>query len=263
MGLTIRWTIGDVSPRGFDALAVSIAGARGVFGPRARYAVCVTTIYLKSARARVGTMADLVEWHDCTGEMPSWMAAYLDGNMAEGVAWKFATIRLPCDGHVLSLDNDLILWRIPSAVRDWLEDGDSLLIAEDVRACHGQFAEFCPKEPRNSGMVGVPAHFDIEPKLRALLARAGVRLSSETDEQGLQVSLVTSEKHRVVSVSEVSISGYFRPHLLELGSCGAHFVGVNGKHLSFAHQFWDGKKAEIEERVAGTALAVLSTPKSG
>jgi hypothetical protein len=250
MSLAIRWTIGDVSSRGFDALALSINGARTVFGPSARYVVCVNTIHPDSVQDRVGRMADYVEWHDSTGEIPQWLEGHLDANMAEGVAWKFAPVRLFPESHVLSLDNDVILWCLPAGIREWLDDGDSLLIAEDVRACHGQFARFCPEEPRNSGIVGFPPCYDVETKLRSLLDQAGVCLSSETDEQGLQVALVTSEKHRVVTVREVSISGYFRPHLLELGSCGAHFVGVNGKHLPFAHEFWDGKKAEIEQRFA-------------
>jgi hypothetical protein len=71
--------------------------------------------------------------------------------------------------------------------------------------------------------------------------------------------MITSAPHRVVSTEEVSISGYFRPHLLELGSCGAHFVGVNTKRSSsawqgrtleqYAHEFWRGKSAQVEERV--------------
>ncbi|MCU1336305.1 MAG: hypothetical protein JWO19_1886 [Bryobacterales bacterium] len=263
MALTIRWTIGDVSSRGFDALGLSIAGARAVFGPRQRYVVCVNTIDPESARARLGRLANYVEWHDSTGEIPPWIVSRLDPNMAEGVAWKFAPVPVVPESHVLSLDNDVILWRLPSAIREWLTDGDSLLIAEDVWACHGQFARFCPDEPRNSGIVGFPPYFDAETKLRALLDEAGVCLSSETDEQGLQVALVTSEKHRVVTVSEVSICGYFRPHLLELGSCGAHFVGVNGKHLHFAHEFWDGKRAEVEQQLGLSIRQVdeLNTPR--
>jgi hypothetical protein len=254
MSLTIRWTVGDVSSRGFDALALSIAGARTVFGPSARYVVCVNTIHPDAAQARVGAMANHVEWHDSTGEIPPWLGRYLDANMAQGVAWKFAPVRLFPESHVLALDNDVILWRLPTGIREWLDDRDSLLIAEDVWACHGQFARFCPKEPRNSGIVGFPPHYDVETKLRSFLDEEGVCLSSETDEQGLQVAVVTSEKHRVVSVGEVSICGRFHPHLLELGSCGAHFVGINVKHLAFAHEFWDGRKAEIEQRLAQYSL---------
>jgi hypothetical protein len=197
-------------------------------------------------------VAKCVDWHDSTGEVPSWLSPYLDANMAEGVAWKFAPPRLFPERHVLSLDNDVILWCMPPAIRDWLQDTDALLIAEDVLACYGQFAHHCPKEPRNSGIVGIPPHYDRGFHLRALLGEAGVRLSSEADEQGLQVALVTSRKHRVVSVREVAICGYFRPHLLELGSCGAHFVGVNVKQYPVAHAFWDGMKAEVRQRLSQT-----------
>ncbi|MCU1259668.1 MAG: hypothetical protein JWO80_2553 [Bryobacterales bacterium] len=259
MTLAIRWTVGDVSSRGFDALALSIAGARTIFGPSAHYIVCVNTIDPHAARARVGRMADYVEWHDSSDEIPPWLEPHLHANMAEGVAWKFAPVGLFSERHVLSLDNDVILWRLPAGIRNWLDDGDSLLIAEDVLACYGQFASFCPDEPRNSGIVGFPPHYDVEVKLRALLDAASVRLSSETDEQGLQVALVTSEKHHVVSGDEVSICGYYRPHMLGVGSCGAHFVGLNVKHLPITHGFWDGKKAEVEQRVADANPAETRT----
>jgi hypothetical protein len=249
MNLAVRWTIGDVSSRGFELLALSIAGARKIFGPHATYIVCVNTIGVGCAQARIGPIAKYVDWHDSTGEIPEWLGPHLDANMAEGVAWKFAPPHLFPDRHVLLLDNDVVLWCMPPTISDWLQDTDALLIAEDVLACHGKFAHLCPKEPRNSGIVGIPPHYDRGFHLRALLVEAGVRLSSETDEQGLQVALVTSMKHRVVRLSEVTICGYFRPHLPELGSCGAHFVGVNVKQHPVAHGFWDGMKADVEHRV--------------
>jgi len=79
--------------------------------------------------------------------------------------------KLSAEDHVLSVDNDVILWRLPAAVRDWLEDDGSLLIAEDVRACHGKFARFCPEAPRNSGMIGFPPGFHTEGKLRFSLSK--------------------------------------------------------------------------------------------
>jgi hypothetical protein len=250
MSIVIRWTVGDVSLRGFDALGFSIRGARNVFGESARYVVCVNTVPVDIARQRVGAVASQVEWFDRTSHFPEWLFEWLDDGLAEGVAWKFAALRLCGEHHVLSLDNDVILWRMPPSVRAWLEDGDSLLIAEDVRACHGEFARFCPPEPRNSGIIGLPPFFDPEPVLRHLLETAGTRLSSETDEQGLHVALVTSGKHRVVPLNEVSVSGYFRPHMLELGSCGAHFVGVNVNNYVYAERFWDGCKSEVAQRVS-------------
>jgi hypothetical protein len=255
MGLVIRWTVGDVSPEGFDALALSIRGARNIFGDSASYIVCVNTTPVDDARRRVGSAADQVEWFDSTHHFPQWLLPHVDAGLAQGVAWKFAAVAAAAGDHVLSLDNDLILWRKPPSVAAWLNDRDSLLIAEDVRACYGQFAHLCPPEPRNSGMVGLPPFFGMETHVRGMLERTGVRLSAETDEQGLQVALVTSRRHRVVSLREVSISGYFRPHMLELGSCGAHFVGVNVRDNEPARGFWYGCRPEVERRLRQASRA--------
>jgi hypothetical protein len=45
----VRWTIGDVSPQGFEALRLSVLGARKVFGPRASYAICMNSVPLAAA----------------------------------------------------------------------------------------------------------------------------------------------------------------------------------------------------------------------
>jgi hypothetical protein len=266
--LGIRWTIGDVSQRGFEALRLSILGARNVFGPAADYVVCVNTVSVRTVKERVGRAARLVDWRDATHQIPLWLSHHLDSGMAEGVAWKLAPVRLFEDRHSLELDNDVILWRMPDSIRAWLDEGDSLLIAEDVVPAYGQFAPFCGPAPRNSGIRGFPPGFDAEAKLRAILETAGVRLCSELDEQGLQVALAVSEQHRAVTLDEVSICGYFRPHQLQLGSSGAHFVGVNAKKLAYewngrsgeqyAHSFWDWTKPAVVEK-----LGILSaTPPS-
>lgn len=154
--LTIRWTLGAVSDYGLDALAFSIQGARSAFGPSAHYVVCVNRISLAHARLSLGAVARQVEWRDSNGDLPGWLKPCLDDGMAEGVAWKFAPPRLSLEDYVLTLDNDVILWRMPSAIEQWLADGDSLLIAEDVLACYGQFSRFCPEAARNSGIIGLP-----------------------------------------------------------------------------------------------------------
>jgi hypothetical protein len=259
MKLTVQWTVGDVSSRGFETLALSIFGAQTVFGAAARYVVCVNTLDLETARERVGPVARLAEWHDSSHDLPDWILPYLDARMAEGVAWKFAPLRRLPDTCTLSLDNDVVLWNMPDSIRRWLDDGDSLLIAEDVKACFGQFAPWCPPVPRNSGVRGYPPRFDAEARFHALLRSAGKKLCSETDEQGLAVALACSEKHVVVPLREVSVSGYFRPHLLELGTCGAHFVGINckggrgvwdGRPIEeFIHHYWDGKRAAVRRNL--------------
>lgn len=260
MRIGVRWTVGDVSSHGYETLALSIAGATKTFGPDARYVVCVNSVGVETARQRVGPVSDSVEWVDATSLVPAWLAKYAGPGMAEGVAWKFAPVELFADGPSLALDNDVILWSVPDSVRQWYEDGDSFLIAEDVSAHHGQFAAWCAAEPRNSGIRGVPGGFDVDRAIRDLLDRSGVILESETDEQGLQAALVTSRKHRLVRLDEVTICGYFRPHRLELGSCGAHFVGVNSRHLpwewqgrngvEWIHSFWQYMEPQVHARIS-------------
>lgn len=238
----VRWTVGDVSRYGFDALRLSIWGARRVFGDRAAYAVCVNSVSADEARARTGDVPEGVRWRTVRwSALPDVVAAHLDPAMAEGAGWKLAPPRLYADRHELALDNDCILWEMPAAVARWLALGDACLIAEDVRAGFGKFAHLCGEAPRNGGIRGTPPGYDLEAALRAVLARHPVTLASELDEQGLQVAAVSlGGAPCVVSVDDVTICSPFWPHRPELGRCGAHFVGLNARELPWEQ---DGRPA--------------------
>ncbi len=228
--LGIRWTIGAVSDRGFEALQLSIWGAWRLFGPGARYTVCVNSLPLKTVRQRVGTVPENVSWLMSDGRLPPFLSAHLDGGLAEGVAWKFAPLRLFPDRYELSLDNDCILWDMPEAIGAWLsgEDGRACILAEDVAPAFGQFAPLCGAAPRNTGIRGLPPFFDLGTALRKTLAACPARLVSELDEQGLQVAALSRARPPlVVTLGEVAICSPFPPHMQGLGSCGAHFVGLN------------------------------------
>ncbi len=231
--LAIRWTVGDVSDRGFEALRLSIRGAFSIYGDAARYAVCVNGMGPDEARRRTGGIpAEAgVDWVDVRGRLPALLLRHLDAGMAEGVGWKLAPLRLFPHDHELSLDNDCILWAEPAAVRAWRQCDDAVVLAEDVEACFGQFAGRCPPAPRNSGMRGLPPGLDLEAALYSELLPETV-LRSELDEQGLQVAALSRGRNPwVVSRAEVSICSPFWPRQPELGSCGAHFVGLNARHL--------------------------------
>ncbi|MCC6558252.1 MAG: hypothetical protein IT372_35360 [Polyangiaceae bacterium] len=227
MRLGIRWTIGDVSQRGFEALRLSAWGAYRLFGAEAAYAVCVNTLPLEEARARAGDLPPPVAWLPAPRELPDVLRPHVDASMAEGVAWKLIPLQIFPDRHELALDNDVILWAIPPAVRAWLDDPDpsACLLAEDVRPCFGRFAPFCPSSPRNSGLRGLPPRFDLESRLRRVLERSRAPLTSELDEQGLQVAALPAA--HVVPTADVAICSPFPPHQPHLGRCGAHFVGQN------------------------------------
>jgi|GraSoiStandDraft_57_1057295.scaffolds.fasta_scaffold267964_1 hypothetical protein len=235
--LGVRWTMGDVSERGFEALHLSVWGAWKLFGPQAAYAICCNSLPLDQARAHTGLLPEGVIWHDATAEFPDFLKAHFDAGLAEGAGWKFAPLRFFPDRYELALDNDCILWAMPAALRHWLEAGDPHLgvVAEDVVAYFGQFAPLCGPEPRNGGLRGLPPGFDLEAALREVLAEYPVVLTSELDEQGLQMAaLLRACRPLVVSVDEVTICSPFPPHLPYLGRCGAHFCGLNAKQLPWS-----------------------------
>jgi hypothetical protein len=264
----IRWTVGDVSDRGFEALRFSITGAFRIFGPGAVYVVCVNTVPLDIVRLRLGEIPECTGFLDVTRSLSPVVALHLDERLAEGVGWKFAPLRVFPDRYELALDNDCILWAMPAAIRGWLDEGHPTrcLIAADVRPCFGQFAERCGSEPRNSGIRGVPPTFDLESALKAILEERGVRMTSELDEQGLQVAAVrTGGEPHVVEVDEVSICSPFPPHRPRLGTCGAHFVGLNVKQvrgtadgapmLGALAAHWDGLREEVARNVGARLVA--------
>jgi len=227
-GIGVRWTVGDVSPIGFELLRLSIWGAWRLFGSHAKYAVCVNTVSLDHARALAGELPPGVVWNDVTGAIPPFIAPHLDSGMAEGVGWKLAAPRIFPDRHELALDNDCILWALPTALRNWLTLDDACLVAADVVPCFGQFTTLCGSEPRNTGVRGLPPSYDFVGALARALERMPVTLRSETDEQGLQLTaLGEASQLLVISADEVSICSPIPPRQRTLGTCGAHFVGLN------------------------------------
>lgn len=163
-------------------------------------------------------------------EIPASLRRRLGDGLSQGTAWKFAPLRV--FDRELALDNDCILWRVPTAIQDWLDDSaaSSAVIAEDVRACFGRFAHLCGPLPRNSGIRGLSPGFDLERALVRVLETTDGPLDTELDEQGLQIAAVSLDRPpHVVSVDEVAITSPVPPHRPHLGSAGAHFVGLNAR----------------------------------
>jgi hypothetical protein len=228
--LALRWTVGDVSPRGFEALRLSLWGAWRIFGSKPHYVVCVNTIAAEEAARRTGAAPPGVRWLAVDpAEVPEFLRSRPDGGIAGGLAWKLAPLRLFPDHFELAFDNDCILWQMPDGISRWLADGRRCVIAEDVRPGFGRFADLCGPEPRNVGIRGLPPRFYLGAALQAVLAmRPEGGLETDLDEQGLQVAAVSrAEAPFVVRNHEVSSCSPFPPHLPHLGRCGARFVGLN------------------------------------
>ncbi len=259
-GLGVRWTVGDVSSRGWEALRLSIHCAFRLFGPQARYSVCVNTVPLAQAQARTGAVPGLISWHAVTADdIPPALRPHLDPHMAEGVGWKLIPPRLFPDRHELSLDNDCLLWALPPAVGEFLDRTDAVLMAEDVDRCLGQFQDAPVVGAVNSGIRGLPPGFALLPALLPWLT--GKVLRSELDEQGLQAAALQPSLR--VRTDEVTICSPFWPRNPELGSCGAHFVGLNSKNIPWNYydepgdlvrrRHWDRHRPELYRR-AGLPL---------
>lgn len=236
----IRWTIGDVSERGFEALRLSIWGAWRIFGPETAYAVCVNSLPLTLARQRTGDVPAAVAWHRCDSKIPSFLRAHLDGGLAEGVAWKLAPLRLFPRRFEIALDNDCILWAMPEAVRRWLSGSFDrvCVLAEDVVAGFGQFAPLCGPAPRNSGIRGLPPGFDLTRALRGVLNTHPVRLVSPSlTSRGSRWRRCRAPQPRWSSASRKSPSARPRRRTFSGSERGAHFVGIN---VTRARPFYDG-----------------------
>lgn len=258
----VRWTVGDVSERGFEALRLSVWGAWRVFGPEARYTIVLNSLPLERAQALTGRLPPGVRWEGVAESDLGPFRRWLDDDLAEGVGWKFAPVRSFPDRFEIALDNDCILWDAPPALRLWIAERhpQRCLIAEDMRTCFGVFARWCGAEPRNSGIRGTPPGLDLERRLQDLLAACGRRLTSELDEQGLQVAATSWPlPPRVVRVREVTICSPFPPHVPELGRCGAHFVGLNARALGWdlggrpatewIRENWERQRPALYEKV--------------
>lgn len=258
----IRWTVGNVSEFGFEALRLSVWGAYRLFGSSADFVICLNSVPLARAQQLTGPLPAHVSWRCVTrDEVAPFILPHLDDQFAEGVGWKFAPFRLSPNRAELALDNDCILWRMPEAVGRWLNgDDEAPVIAEDVLACFGQFTPLCTSAPRNSGLRALPQGYDLEGRMRTALSRLPVVMRSETDEQGLQVAAVSLDgEPRIVTIDEVSICSPFPPHLPHLGRCGAHFVGLNAHALPWSLQgrpavahladHWRRHRREVAARV--------------
>jgi hypothetical protein len=240
----LRWSIGDVSRRGFEALRLSLWGAWKVFGPDAAYLVLVHSLPVRRARESTGYVPPNVAWQRIDSLLPAWLRERVDhGGLDANVALRMVPPRCFPDAHELALDNDLVLWSMPPTLARWLADDRGRgLLAEDVAPCYGQFADRCTAAPRSAGIRGVPPGFNVELRLRAVLNEHPTTFVSEDDEQGLWVATISrGPAPMVIGLDDVTICSPFPPHLPHLGRCGAHFVGVNAGDLGWDY---DGEPAE-------------------
>lgn len=269
--LTLRWTIGNVRDRGFEMLRLSIACAFRMFGPKAKYIVFVNSCSIADARERTGPIPAAVEWREVTrADVPKVLRHHFDDTIIEGMGWKLVPLRSYPERYELALDNDCIIWSLPTAMREWLDSGTGCLFAEDVERALGSFDAICRPGCLNAGIRGLPPGEDLESALDAAIREANecmggrLQLVAEIEEQGLQAAAISRMNPLfLVDRNEVSICSPFWPRSLELGTCGAHFVGMNALHIPWDYydraaddwldEHWQRHRPTLYQR-AGLAL---------
>jgi hypothetical protein len=240
--LALRWTVGDVHSRGYELLRLSITCASHIFGPAAKYLVCVNEISVTEAKNRTGPIGADVEWRQVArSDMPCIFREYFEDDMIAGMGWKLVPLRTCPDRHELALDNDCVLWELPDAIVRWLQTGRGVVIAEDVERYLGSFESLCPPGAFNAGIRGLAKGVDLLESLSSVLSQVrrligGKRLVDEIEEQGLQAAaLCQCSPLHLVRTDEVSICSPFWPRSPELGRCGAHFVGINAHSIPWSY----------------------------
>ena len=129
-----------------------------MFGREAGYVICVNSVPLELAKGRTGELPEGVSWREVgRDEVPGWLEARLDPEMAEGVGWKLVPAQVWPERWEIALDNDCIVWAMPEGMLEFLERRDRTLMAEDADRCLGQFDALAPAGRINSGIRGVAA----------------------------------------------------------------------------------------------------------
>lgn len=279
--LTLRWTIGDVRPRGFELLRLALVCAFRLFGPAPEYVVYVNSVALADARARTGSLppelVKKVEWRLAQrSDVPSVLREALSEELIEGMGWKLVPLRCAPDRWELALDNDCVLYQAPEGLRQWLATASSALFAEDVDRALGLFDPQCPPGNFNAGIRGLAPGVDLAPALAEVLADAARRqqtapgapliLHGEIEEQGLQAAAMFRLRAGTlfwVRKTEVTLCSPFWPRTPELGPCGAHFLGMNAAHIPWNYydrpaddwlaQHWAASRPALYAR-AGLAM---------
>lgn len=229
-----RWTIGESTPDGREALRLSVASFLRFYD------------------------ADVVICHNADPEPLGPPAGRLydqrqkwDGVPAPaGVAWKLYPPRLAPGRHEVSIDNDVILAdRVPQ-LDEFLKADCTLLLEGDSRT-YGRFHRHVPPGYQvNSGVYGMPPGFDLDRFVKVYGGESweknalGEHDKSETfDEQGLVAFALLSHPRHVI-IPSTSITNC--EHRLVPGR-GYHFIGLNRRayHGPFRQFKWATKKTYL------------------
>lgn len=228
MKFLIRWTIGPVSPEGFNCLAVSINYFKMLWKDRADFVVCYNQLNNSNLNELKKMGVDI--YKQKITDFP--IKPYFYENSPN--CWKLYPPRLRKGSYELIVDNDIVLTK----TLPYFEE-NRILLTEGRERNYGQFDDVISyKTPLNSGIIGLPPNFDFQARLLKFLPD-NFKWESYYDEQGLVVASLIDFLPIILPRKYLEFAG---PNEVVPNSPGIHFVGLNvtRKHnpwLSFTNKF--------------------------
>lgn len=230
----LRWTIGPVHPCGFDVLEQSVKAMKSLYD--FDMVICYNQLDDKQLERLRGFDVELV---DQSGFLSS---LFCQPRAGYSVEWKLYPPRLRFQAHELFIDNDIVLHRKPPEISRWL-GGNVGLLYQGLHGLHGSYAGLVPPGFRiNSGIFGLPPHFDFEKKLMGVAKQ----WTGYFDEQGLVASTLLQHPFITIPLTVLPIVEPDWPmdlHYHNEDCCGFHFVHANRQeHPSFRKHMLRGIK---------------------
>lgn len=218
----VRWTVGPVSREGMQCLRDSISYFKSLYKDRFDYAICYNG-------RQPSEFKDL--------DIPLVCQQAHTGHLLippAGPAWKLCPGRLRSDAHEIILDNDLVIYRRPDEIEEFLASDDLFLSSVAAERHYGQFDDLVPHtaDSLNSGIIGMPPGYDFGGEITRLLKERPINAWSHFCEQGLVATLIMAKRHLLI---RLPVCVPWKP--FEMGKLGMHFVGVNGTYTEMWNKY--------------------------
>lgn len=209
----LRWTVGPVSPLGFEILAHSVHCFKAINND---FDLMICHNQLNNSQLDFLKTLDVDLY--CQDDYQHKFVF-----PPKSCGWKLYPPRLRPDAHEIIMDNDLVLFT-DQFLRDFVT-GDSFLITEALARRLGAFAKYVPAEIKmNTGLIGLPPGFDFESEISAIQIKSGQKqFESFFDEQGLVTAIISKYKYTLIALDKIWVcADQFRKTPF-----GAHFVKAN------------------------------------
>lgn len=210
-----RWTIGPVSPVGFEILSYSVKTWKNIF-PEFETVICHNQLNSEQLKYLQGLNTPLYDQNQ-DRSLPF---------TPDDCKWKLYPPQLAPGRHELFLDNDLVVYRRSPVIEKFIENDDMAIMTEGLARNFGSFDHLVrPGVKLNCGLFGVPPSLDFARELTILLRNHMFsQWINYFDDQGLiSAVLLNCPQFNTIPISEIFIC----LDRLRKTPTGLHFVGAN------------------------------------